>query len=328
MGKKKATEQGAAVAPVTDAVVEDQAGTTPGDAADTAHVISLESGVMLDPDEIVVDEELNSRDSTGKVEDLVAGFLTTGQEQPIRVRRDADGVYHLVFGYRRHKAAKLINEQRLYDPTIWPDGFKLRAEVMSRCDESQAFVANLAENAARKDLNVMELARAIDRAQSEFGLSQRKVAVQTGLSQSTVSRLSRLIEAPRPVQRLLAQGKTTVETVLDALAQPEGRREAAFQLILDSVEQDGKATKTPVARRKERADTGSDADKEAARAETSALSLKQLRLFWEKLSSPSGDGEGHEPDYVRLASWISQHMAGRLGERALISRLKRVSLSD
>ena len=211
MGKRKA-----------EVVVEDQTATvevgesSPTEPAEQGPVLLAQvlETVMLHPDEIVVDEEMNSRDSTGAVDELVASLIQ-GQTTPIKVRRKPDGLIHLVEGYRRHRAAGLINSTGVdYDTERWPDGFKLRAEVIE-CTDAQAFVSNVIENNLRKDLGLVEKARAMDRLVNEFGLSQTEVARQMGVNRSVVNKHLKMLAAPRNVLKLVGQGKATMDAVLE-----------------------------------------------------------------------------------------------------------------
>lgn len=319
--KKKATgDAGAAVEAAAVAVETDAPAIAPVDP------IPYMETVMLHPDEIVVDEELNSRDSTGKVEDLAAS-LQQNQEQPIRVRL-VDGLYHLVFGYRRHKAARLINDNDAYDKAKWPDGFKLRAEVC-QLDDAGTFAANVAENNQRKDLGVIERAQAMDRMVNYFGWSHEAVAAKFGVSRVTVTRSLKLLAAPRAVRKLVAEGKVNADTVLEILAMPEDKAGEAFEVLVAEIEEGKKASRDSMRQKRRKAkggqkdEGGSDDDSPAP--EKKKPTLKQIRSFWVAIRDEVLP-EGAEITQQVVADWVVRHIDGKIGDRAMQSRLAGLAM--
>lgn len=292
----------------------------------------------LHPDEIVVDEELNSRDTTGKVEDLAASLLSRGQEQPIRVRQvEGQGitVYHLVFGYRRHKAAQYINENGLADSEKWPDGFKLRAEVVE-CSDSAAFASNVVENAQRKDLTLIETCRAMDRLSAEFGWTQQEIADLFRCNRSTVSRNLKLLTAPKAAQKLVSAGKATAEVVLEILQRPEEEQKVAFEELQEEVTGGGKAKSLRQKKRTKRykAEKAEGNGDEPATAgstgsESTKLSRKEILLFWETTRDEELP-EGADNTIQIVADWVVRHMEGKrgYGDRAMRSKLASLRMGS
>ena len=113
-----------------------------------------------------------------ELESLADSIKQNGILQPILVRRKGDGVYELIAGERRFRAAKMANLSKV--PVIIRN---------SKDDEST--VLALVENLQRKDLNPMEEAKAYTQLIEEFGLTQEMVAERVGRERSSVANILR-----------------------------------------------------------------------------------------------------------------------------------------
>lgn len=104
------------------------------------------------PENILLDAELNGRVEVTDVEDLAADIEANGQRTPVLIRKNDAGQPVLVYGHRRWRAVKLINQRRAKrgEPLI-----KLEASYETLTDE-QAFAAAIAENRFRKDTTPMD----------------------------------------------------------------------------------------------------------------------------------------------------------------------------
>jgi ParB/RepB/Spo0J family partition protein len=272
---------------------------------------------LLAPEDIVADEDLNSRDSIGSVADLAKSMLRDGQEQPIRVRL-VDGAYHLVFGYRRHRAGLKVNADGMYDVTQWPDGFRLRAEVVE-CTDAEAFECNVIENSHRKDLNLIEQARSLDRMVTGFGYTQKQAAQAAGVSEATASRRLRLLEAPRGVQKLVSAGKLSAHDVLAVLEEHEepADREAAFQQLADEAGREGAEGEDSKAKK---------AKKTKVEDDKKPLTAKKVNQFWQGILDEEVV-EGVDTTALRyIAGHVLQFSQQKIGARALRSRLAGMSV--
>ena len=141
--------------------------------------------------------------------------------QPLVVTKIAPEQYELIAGERRLKAAKIAGLNMV--PVI----------VREEEGEREKLEIALIENIQRKDLNVLEEARAYKKLIEEFDLTQEDIAEQVGKSRSAVANKVRLLGLPVEIQRALTEGKITeghARSIL-AIENPEKQR-ALFELIL------------------------------------------------------------------------------------------------
>ncbi len=127
---------------------------------------------------------------TEALEGLKQSIRENGVIQPITVRRIDEG-YELIAGERRLRAVQDLGYK------------KIPAFVMEVKSEDQMLELALVENIQREDLNPMEMAKAFDRLQKEYGLTQEQVAMKVGKDRATVANFIRLLKLPRQVQESL-----------------------------------------------------------------------------------------------------------------------------
>ncbi len=131
------------------------------------------------------------------LESLAESIKQNGILQPILVRRKGDGVYELIAGERRLRAAKLASLSKV--PVVIRN---------SKNDEST--ILALVENLQRKDLNPMEEAKAYSQLIKEFGLTQEQIAEKVGRERSSTANILRLVSLPSEIQRLIELEKITI----------------------------------------------------------------------------------------------------------------------
>jgi ParB family transcriptional regulator, chromosome partitioning protein len=124
---------------------------------------------------------------------LAASLAERGMQQPVLVRPKAGGMYELVAGERRWRAARIAGLDSI--PAL------IRAR-----EDGEALEAALIENMAREDLNPIEEARACAALVEELGLTREEVGRRLGRSRVAVSNLVRLLDLPDPVLALLQEG--------------------------------------------------------------------------------------------------------------------------
>ena len=122
--------------------------------------------------------------------ELTASLKQSGLLQPILVRRKGDGIYELISGERRWRAAKEA-------------GLETIQAVIRNCGDEESVVLALVENLQRADLNPMEMARAYHRMMNEFGLTQDIIAQRVSCERSSIANVVRLINLPSEVQQLI-----------------------------------------------------------------------------------------------------------------------------
>src|SRR5512134_3455984 len=123
--------------------------------------------------EAIVPNRYQTRQSFSPQElaELTASVKQSGLLQPVLVRRKGDGMYELISGERRWRAAKEA-------------GLETIQAVVRNCGDEEAVVLALVENLQRTDLNPMEMARAYYRMMNEFGLPQDIIARRVGCERS------------------------------------------------------------------------------------------------------------------------------------------------
>lgn len=138
--------------------------------------------------------------SEPELAELAASIAKHGVMQPIVIRpllaKEAknDGITHeIIAGERRWRAAKLAGLATI--PAIH--------RVLS---DELAIALALIENIQREDLSVLEQAEALQRFNSEFGMSHAMIADVVGKARTTVSNLLRLNQLDETVKGYMSQG--------------------------------------------------------------------------------------------------------------------------
>lgn len=176
--------------------------------------------------EILADDEFNCRGriTPTDVVDLARDIETNGLLQPVTVaplNPPAGGYkYRLIAGFRRYTAHKVLKRTDI--PAL------VRAEPM---DEAQARVLNLSENIQRKELNIMQEARAIQKLK-DLGLNEFDTASRLGMSRGWVQVRYMLLNLPEDIQIEAAAGvlnQTDVRAVYTVLKQ-DGKS-AAYEAV-------------------------------------------------------------------------------------------------
>jgi len=162
--------------------------------------------------------------SDDDISQLSESIKQNGLLQPIIVRRRGDGIYELIAGERRFRAAKMAGLP------------KIRAIVRNSTDE-QAMELALVENVQRQDLNPMEAARAYHRLITEFGFTQETVAQRIGKDRSSIANIARLIHLPPDIQGLVESGQLTTghAKVLLGLSTADAQHRLAQQVVREQL---------------------------------------------------------------------------------------------
>jgi ParB family chromosome partitioning protein len=161
--------------------------------------------------------------SLEELAELTASLKQSGLLQPILVRRKGDGIYELISGERRWRAAKEA-------------GLETIQAVIRNCGDEESVVLALVENLQRTDLNPMEMARAYHRMMNEFGLTQDIIARRVSCERSSIANVVRLIQLPSEVQQLIESNQLSMghaKVILGLSDQSEQLRVA--QLVVSKV---------------------------------------------------------------------------------------------
>lgn len=158
--------------------------------------------------------------SAQELAELTDSLKQSGLLQPILVRRKGDGIYELISGERRWRAAKEA-------------GLETIQAVIRNCGDEESVVLALVENLQRADLNPMEMARAYHRMMNEFGLTQDIIARRVGCERSSIANIVRLIQLPSEIQQLIESNQLSMghaKVILSLSGQNEQLRVA--QLVV------------------------------------------------------------------------------------------------
>jgi ParB family transcriptional regulator, chromosome partitioning protein len=135
--------------------------------------------------------------SPQELAELTDSLKQSGLLQPVLVRRKGDGIYELISGERRWRAAKEA-------------GLETIQAVIRNCGDEESVVLALVENLQRADLNPMETARAYHRMMNEFGLTQDIIARRVGCERSSIANIVRLIQLPLEIQQLIESNQLSM----------------------------------------------------------------------------------------------------------------------
>ena len=116
-----------------------------------------------------------------------------GVLQPIIIRRKGDGMYELIAGERRLRAAMIA-------------GLSAIPAIVRNSNDEKSLAIALVENIQRQNLNPMEEAKGYSRLMGEFGLTQELVGTSVGKDRSTVANILRLLSLPKEIQQFIESG--------------------------------------------------------------------------------------------------------------------------
>ncbi len=128
--------------------------------------------------------------------ELAESIKTHGVIQPIVVRSLKNGIYEIIAGERRFRAAKTA-------------GLKKVPVVIKKMDEQESATVAIIENIQRENLTAIEEARAYKNLMDLHELTQEKLASQVGKSQSTIANKIRLLSLSSKVQDAILNRQIT-----------------------------------------------------------------------------------------------------------------------
>lgn len=152
------------------------------------------SEIDVDPDQ---PRRVFAEDSLRELADSIKIY---GVLNPILVRVGAGGSYRIVAGERRYRAAKLAGLETI--PAI----VDAEDSTSSGSANSNILSKQLVENIQREDLSPMEKAFAIGQLRDQFSLSVRDIAIQLGISKSSVQRSIDILSLSEDLQAALIAG--------------------------------------------------------------------------------------------------------------------------
>jgi len=115
-----------------------------------------------------------------------------GMLQPILLREVTDGMYEIIVGERRYRAAKLA-------------GLTEVNAIVKQTSPTEAAVFALVENIQRRDLSAIEEARSYEQVMALYAQTQQEMARTVGISQSALANKLRLLHLTDEVQEGIEQ---------------------------------------------------------------------------------------------------------------------------
>jgi ParB family chromosome partitioning protein len=129
--------------------------------------------------------------------ELASSIKSQGLIQPIVVRLVDKGVYEIIAGERRWRAAEIA-------------GLKTIPCVIKNVDEFSAHAISLIENIQRSNLNPLEESLAYQKLINEFNLTHQQISDAVGKPRTTISNSLRLLSLSDYVKNLLKENKIDV----------------------------------------------------------------------------------------------------------------------
>ncbi len=164
--------------------------------------------------QIWVDPDFNCRERVDEdsVVELAGSIKLNGLDFPIGVQGDADVPdgfrYKLIFGFRRTKACKTLGQQTI------------TAYVRFGLTDRQAHELNLRENLERKDLNILEEAKAMDLLFPEYR-TDRSISTELQRNIKWVSVRRKLLTLSEFIQKSAASGRLSARDLQAVMAHPQ-----------------------------------------------------------------------------------------------------------
>lgn len=137
-------------------------------------------------------EDLQSLADSIKVYGILQPLMVSKVEKEVPGGRQVK--YELIAGERRLRAAKIAKLPRV--PVI----------IRHLANNAQKLEVSLIENIQRNDLSPLEEARAFQRLQKEFGMSQADIARRVSKSRPYVANIVRMLSLPETMQDALSRG--------------------------------------------------------------------------------------------------------------------------
>lgn len=121
------------------------------------------------------------------LEELAASIRELGIVQPLSLRLADDGLYQIIAGERRWRAARLA-------------GLLSVPAYVRTASDSEVTEMALIENIQREDLNAIEVALAFNKLIETYKLTQERLSERIGKKRATIANHLRLLRLPAEIQ--------------------------------------------------------------------------------------------------------------------------------
>ncbi|MEL0438315.1 ParB/RepB/Spo0J family partition protein [Phycobacter sp. K97] len=200
------------------------------------------------------------------LDDLTASIKEKGVLQPLIVRPRDGGMYEIVAGERRWRAAQAA---QLHEVPV----------LIRDYDDLEMLEVAIIENIQRSDLNAMEEAQSYKQLMEKFGHTQERMAEALGKSRSHIANLVRLLHLPQDVQQLVQDRKLSAGHAR-ALITSDNASELAKKIVKGGlsvratenlVKKDAAGVSPVAGSKKPRKEMEKDADTRALEGDLSAM---------------------------------------------------------
>ena len=194
-------------------------------------------------DEIHADPDFNCRGHIAPTDviELARDIKEHGLQQPITVMEDDSDnkyKYKIICGHRRHKAFQVLELE------------EISCMVKSDMTLTQALILNIGENIHRKDLNVLQEAKALERLKLQ-GFSVPEVASAVGKAATWVYVRFDLLELPPEIQEAAAAGYIKQLQIRDLAKLPSRGAQLAAAKKIKEARMTGEKMPTIVRKKKD-----------------------------------------------------------------------------
>lgn len=263
------------------------------------------------PQDIIVDAAENGRafpynkeDLYDLLEDLDAG---RGIKVPLECRPvlfDGKKTLKLVYGFRRHAAALVFNQEHPDRPIRVPT-------IVREINAEQALLDNIDENLKRRSLTAPDFAKIVENLEAQ-GKSLKEVSGILRCSESQIGQYKLVGMLPSRIQKLGARRGASTDTLLTLAALPEEQQEAALEEALSRAG----VTEEEVVRgeKKLRARVARSVAKDSG-ANVGSMRMSELKKYLEGLVET--EGPGSTPGAVGLAKQLLRFIEGKFGEKTM-----------
>ncbi len=147
------------------------------------------------------------------LDELAESIRAQGVVQPIVVTPRGKGLYTIIAGERRWRAARRAGLDSV--PVV----------IREIDDDQQMLEMALVENVQRADLNAIEEAEAYRMLGERFELSQEDIAGRVGKGRTTITNTLRLLRLPEEILDFIREGRLTAGQARPLLSIPDRSRQ-------------------------------------------------------------------------------------------------------
>ena len=233
---------------------------------------------MVDPRFIDRAPGFNPRQDFGDIEALAASIKVEGVQQPLTLKRKADGRLELVDGDRRLTAIELLLSQG----ETFEEGIPAKLVDKDQDDVTgliQMFVANTG-----KPFNPLEEATAFKKMR-DAGMSLEQIAMSVGRNHVHVNNTLALLEAPESLREAVASGQVGLTVAKNIATAARGDTEKLAELTKQAVEAGGDKAKVAQVKEATEAARQERAEKEGRTLKVKPLTAEKLDDLGKKMAA-------------------------------------------